>query len=211
MVKLADIKATLERQGRRASDKLLLLKSGEKVRIRILLDFDDIEECPIWGRFGEDRVTIISPTVLGKTDPFLENPDDYDLNGIKKTVFYPLPVWNYDKERIQIWLLKGTQQGPISQILAYIADGDVTLTDHDIVISREGDGFDTKYNVVFKKESAFKPKKGGKKIKAKTMSWDRVTKRLFDIYPSPDLKDFKIGSADENIAVDDSDDDEDDF
>ena len=46
MVKLADIKATLERQGRRASDKLFLLKSGDKIRIRILLDFDDIEECP---------------------------------------------------------------------------------------------------------------------------------------------------------------------
>ena len=173
--------------------KLLLLKSGEKVRIRILLDFDDIEECPIWGRFGEDRVTIISPTVLGKTDPFLENPDDYDLNGIKKTVFYPLPVWNYDKERIQIWLLKGTQQGPISQILAYIADGDVTLTDHDIVISREGDGFDTKYNVVFQEGVSFQTRrKVGRTIKAKTMSWDRVTlNALFDIYPTPDLKDFK--------------------
>ena len=210
MVKIADIKKTMEKQSKSASDKLFLLKSGEKAKIRVRLELDDINEVPIWSRYDESdtsrNVQIISPTVVGQKDEFSEHPENFDLGDIKRIVYYPLPVWNYEKEMTQIWLLKGTTQSPLNQLIAQITDAEVDLCEQDLVVSREGERFETKYNIAFRKSSEFVPTKGGKKVKAKPISWDMVTKKLFEVFPAPNLDEYRVGGSDENITTGEEDD-----
>lgn len=60
--------------------------------------------------------------------------------------FLAMPIWNYQFERIQVWEV--TQKGMMADLQRYDSDPDWgDLTGYDLKISREGEGFDTRYSI----------------------------------------------------------------
>lgn len=61
--------------------------------------------------------------------------------------FWAFPVWNYEESKVQI--LEITQKGIMSSIKTYVESEDWgDPKGYDLTVKREGDGFDTEYQVI---------------------------------------------------------------
>ncbi len=109
---------------------------------------------------GENRFRILDSAIVGN-ETWLEDDegnrkpkrwrttenvtaDKLGEGGLKH--FWAFPVWNYAAERIQV--LEITQKGIMKAIKALVKDEDWgDPKKYDIVVTREGEGMDTTYQV----------------------------------------------------------------
>lgn len=109
---------------------------------------------------GKNKFRIMSPLTTGyeywtednkpvrSKEPFTETPNaKVDENGkVSINHFWAVVVWNYATESLQI--LEITQKGIQKYILGLVNDPDWGKPQgYDLVVTREGDGLNTKYTV----------------------------------------------------------------
>lgn len=110
---------------------------------------------------GKNKFRILSPLTVGyeywttenkpvrSRTPFEETPDgkvDETSGKVNVNHFWAVVVYNYATESIQ--LLEITQKGIQKYILGLVNDPDWGKPQgYDLVVTREGDGFATKYTV----------------------------------------------------------------
>lgn len=120
---------------------------------------------------GENRFRILSSPILGyeywvgdgssrkpvrvpMNQPIKTNEVD-DIDSIKH--FWAMVVWNYEAEKIQI--LEITQKGIQKTLRALAKDPDwgSPVMNYDVVVTRNGDGMETKYEVLPKPAKKIDP------------------------------------------------------
>ena len=110
-------------------------------------------------KIGENRFRVLSSAILGweswlKDDEGNRKPRRWRMGedikvedvGDDPKHFWAFCVWNYATEKVQI--LEITQKGIMKSIKALTSDDDWgDPKDYDIVVTREGEGLDTEYQV----------------------------------------------------------------
>jgi len=128
------------------------LKSGDKVKFRVLSDFIDGKS--VWG--DKDGKRVPTRVKLGQPIPtgaigvnkFSGNPES-----IKQ--FIAAVVWNYQDEQIEIF--ETDKATIIGQIVAIEENDDWgDCKQYDLTVSKKGEGMDTEYNVLPSNKAVFK-------------------------------------------------------
>lgn len=128
------------------------LKSGEKVKVRVLSDF--ITGKSVWG--DKDGKRIITRRKIGETIPTgLIGWNQMTGKPERIKQFIAAIVWNYSTEQVEILETdKATIIGQIFDIEANEDWGD--SRGFDLTISRSGEGMETKYSILPSNQKAFK-------------------------------------------------------
>lgn len=121
-----------------STDKYMRLVKGEN-RFRILSS--PILGYEYWIEKDDKRIPLRTPMNKPFSVDVAENPED-----IKH--FWAMVVWNYAAKRVQI--LEITQKGVQKVLRALAKDDDwgSPVQKYDIVITRSGDGMETRYEVL---------------------------------------------------------------
>jgi hypothetical protein len=128
------------------------LKSGEKVKVRVLSDF--ITGKSVWG--DKDGKRIITRRKIGEPIPTgLIGWNQMTGKPERIKQFVAAIVWNYSTEQVEILETdKATIIGQIFDIEANEDWGD--SKGFDLTISRSGEGMETKYSILPSNQKAFK-------------------------------------------------------
>lgn len=121
-----------------SNDKYMKLQKGEN-RIRILTS--PILGYEIWKDEGDKRVPVRTPMDKPFSTADIEDPED-----IKH--FWAMVIYNYANKKVQI--LEITQKGIQKTLRALAKDEDwgSPVQKYDLVITRVGDGLETKYETL---------------------------------------------------------------
>lgn len=151
---------------------MFFLKSGNKVRVRFLTDMDGANK-PAVVKFHSKWQEFNHPCMryFGKSCPNCKNDDAAHYET------YNFTVYNYESKQREILSHKATKASALPALIGlYEAYG--TITDRDIVITRNGSGFDTSYTAVGLDKKEFR---GKGKVKAFTKK--ELLKKLFEAFP----------------------------
>lgn len=153
-------------QGNGGRYTLSSLKSGEKVKVRVLSDF--ITGKSVWsdlenGKRAPFRVRDNEPIPTGKIgiNPMNGNPER-----IKQ--FVAAVVWNYGTQQVEIL---ETDKSTIIDALYDLEQSEDwgDMKGYDITIAKSGTGTDTKYSVLPSGQGAFKGKADFKSVKLESL------------------------------------------
>ena len=151
-----------------ASDKYMKFIKGEN-RFRILCS--PILGYEYWVEEGDKRIPKRTPMIKPFTTEEVENPED-----IKH--FWAMVVYNYANKKIQI--LEITQKGIQKTLRALAKDEDwgSPVLKYDIVVTKTGDGMETKYEVL--------PKPATKPVEGIVEAYEGMEIRLEALYEGKD-------------------------
>lgn len=125
---------------------------GTQVRVRFLDNLDKAIEITMHTRWQDIDHPCLS--YYGKSCPNCDNPD------VKDVVFYALNVYNYESKKVEIFFFKASKNSPLNQmVMIYDNSSDdprrKTITNCDLIIQRNGTGFDTNYVVIQGRKGKF--------------------------------------------------------
>lgn len=148
---LDSMKEQIKSSGRTYGSTFNIKESGSKVRVRFLTEMDEAIEMEFHSKWNGGAAGIYHPCLsyYGADCPNCDNKD------IKTSPEYILQCWNYETKRVEMFKFKANKCTPIFD-LVNIFEEYGTITDMDIVITRNGVGVDTSYSVMPKAPSPFK-------------------------------------------------------
>lgn len=163
---LDSMKAQIKSSGRSFGNFFNIKESGNKVRVRFLteMESDEIIEMDFHSKWGGSSLSVYHPCLsyYGFDCPNCDRED------IKTAPEFILQCWNYETKRVELFKFKANSCTPIFD-LVNIYEEYGTITDMDIVITRNGTGTDTSYTVMPKPATPFAYKKEAmKKLKSKS-------------------------------------------
>lgn len=161
---LDSMKAQIKSSGRSFGNFFNIKESGGKVRVRFLTEMDDAIEMEFHSKWGGSSLLVYHPCLsyYGFDCPSCDRED------IKTAPEFILQCWNYETKRVELFKFKANNCTPIFD-LVNIYEEYGTITDMDIVITRNGTGRETSYTVMPKPATPFAYKKEAmKKLKSKS-------------------------------------------
>jgi hypothetical protein len=156
------IRTESKRQGT-AKGEIFFVKANEASRVRFLIDIEQGLEIEFYNEFGGLRIP--SPALWDYPTEILDERADDNDDKLKREIHYGWPIWNYDRERVQLLHGKPNQWSPVMQLLsAYEEYG--SIVDRDFNIRRQGEGLETSYSLFPGDKKPFKVRKAKKPTKA---------------------------------------------
>lgn len=156
-------------------EKILYVKSDEKVRVRFLQEIDDGAEYIFHDSFA-DKIDAVCLESIGKSCPLCDN------DNLRTRGKFAWSVWNYDTKKVEVALFAVNQCTPVSA-LVNLAETYNTIMDRDYVLHKTGKQQSTSYTVIPMDKNKFK------NDKAKPYSAEAVAKILVKAYPAQELND----------------------
>lgn len=160
---LDSMKAQIKNSGKSFGSFFNIKESGAKVRVRFLTEMDEAIEMEFHSKWNGGAAGIYHPCLsyYGADCP------NCDSNDVKTAPEFILQCWNYETKRVEIFKFKANKCTPIFD-LVNIYEEYGTITDMDIVITRNGVKTDTSYSVMPKAPAPFKYKQEAmKKLRSK--------------------------------------------
>lgn len=173
------------------------VKKGEKRRLRFLADFNDAEVVTFHNNW-EKRIEKPCLKHYDKKCPLCKD------DSMKTYEMYAWPVWDYDANKVKIFLYKCTAFSPIPSIISIFEDYD-SIMGRDIIIKRINLGDNTRYEANALDKSKFKFKKN---VKGEIPDEEEFFKLLAEMYEL--FEDDYDGDDDDEDEDDDYDEDDDD-
>ena len=151
----------------------LRFKTGEKRRVRVLSEVDDIVIVTFHDSFDKG-VNYPCYKYFGKKDcPFCGKTKE---DGFRTREMCLLTVFDYDSGEVKIIKEAANKWSPIPSLVDFMEEYG-TLLDRDYVVKRIGSSFDISYGVVPMKEEPFKGK-----AKYKKFTEEEIFTKLKDTY-----------------------------
>lgn len=160
---LDSMKAQIKNSGKSFGSFFNIKESGAKVRVRFLTEMDEAIEMEFHSKWNGGAAGIYHPCLsyYGADCPNCDSSD------VRTAPEFILQCWNYETKRVEIFKFKANKCTPIFD-LVNIYEEYGTITDMDIVITRNGVQTDTSYSVMPKAPSPFKYKQEAmKKVRSK--------------------------------------------
>ena len=160
---LDSMKAQIKNSGKSYGSFFNIKESGSKVRVRFLTEMDEAIEMEFHSKWNGGAAGIYHPCLsyYGADCP------NCDVSDVKTAPEFILQCWNYETKRVEIFKFKANKCTPIFD-LVNIYEEYGTITDMDIVITRNGVQTDTSYSVMPKAPAPFKYKQEAmKKVRSK--------------------------------------------
>ena len=152
---ISQIKSDISRSGQ-SKEKILYVRSDEKVRVRFLNEIDDgysFTFHQIW----DDGINCLCPKELDD-DNDCQYCDDSDNEKLRTYKMYAWSVYNFDTKRVEIALFKANRCSPVQQLVEF-AESYGTMLDRDYVLAKKGKGIDLSYTVIPQDKQKFRNEK----------------------------------------------------
>lgn len=177
------IKKDIQKSGG-SKDKILFVRSDDKVRIRFLQDLDEGYEFTFHDSY-ELGLNALCLEELGKNCPLCGD------ERLRTRTLYAWSVYNYDTKRVEIALYAVNNCTPVSDFVA-MQENYGTLLDRDYVLAKKGKQTNSTYTVIPQDKQKFR------NSKVKPYSKSAMLKIIAAAYPiSKDYIDEQYGDFSE--------------
>lgn len=136
---LGSIKEDLKSAGT-SKDAFFYVRDGDKIRVRFLQELDDGTEI-LFHEQWEQRIKAPCQQLFGRVCPY---DDDEDIRHKK---YYAWAVYNYDENRVQIFMYPVNNCSPVPLLLE-MSEAYGTVMDRDYIICCSGKQKDKRFSVV---------------------------------------------------------------
>lgn len=168
------IKNDIKKSGSNKS-KIFFVRDGEKVRIRFLRDVEEGKEIIFHDSYSLG-INVPCQETFGRTCKYC------DEEGLRTRAQYVWPIWNYDKNEVQLFMFAVNNCSPVPALLA-LYENYGTIMDRDYVISVNGKGTSKTYSVIPMDKAKFRVEK------AKPFSLEKTLQILDKAFPSDETED----------------------
>lgn len=187
---ISEIKNDISRTGQN-KEKILYVRTDEKVRVRFLDEIDDgysFTFHQIW----DDGIVCICPKEVDEDNECKYCEMDGKDEKLRTYKMYAWSVYNFETKRVEIALFKANKCTPVQQLVELSANYG-TILDRDYVLMKRGKGFDTSYTVIPQDKQKFRNEK------ALPFSREGMLKVLVGAYPyeDPDKEDEETDEVEE--------------
>lgn len=155
---------------------MLILKEGEKEKVRFLTDMREAVEFKLHEKYGSFMPMLCQAHVNRECTKC-----DSDDDKVRDTQYFCWQVYNYDSKKVELMMYKANEQSPVPHMIAFF-DEYGTLTDRDYTIKQSGKGKSRIFSLLPGEKKKFKKD-------AQLVSSKNVLKRVYKAYPKPSKED----------------------